>query len=76
MKYISPFFNPGLFFVYFRPFSHYNFNTANLKKCRRCARDSNLQPQDGRRRQYHGAMAAAQIYVSGKFKELFRISKT
>ena len=35
----------------------YNFNT-NWKKHRWCAWDSNLGPQDGRRRRNHGAMAA------------------
>ena len=41
-------------------FSRYNFNNTNWKKHRWCAWDSNLGPQDGRRRQNHGAMAATQ----------------
>ena len=49
--------NPGPFYVLFSFFSHYNLNT-NLKKRRWCAWDSNLGPQDGRRRQNHGAMLA------------------
>ena len=47
-------------FCLFLSFSHYNFNNTNWKKCRWCAQDSNLRPQDGRHRRYHGAMAAAQ----------------
>ena len=39
-------------------FSHYNFNNTNWKKSRWCAWDLKLGPQDGRRRQSHGAMAA------------------
>ena len=33
--------NPGLLFVYFRPFTHRNFNNTNWKKPRWCAWDSN-----------------------------------
>ena len=44
-------------FVLFSFFSRYNFNT-NWKKHRWCAWDSNLRPQDGRRRRNHGTMAA------------------
>ena len=44
-------------FCLFSFFSHYNFNT-NWKKHRWCAWDSNPGPQDGRRRQNQGAMAA------------------
>ena len=42
-------------FCLFSFFSCYNFNT-NWKKCRWCAWDSNLGPQDGRRRWNHWAM--------------------
>ena len=44
-------------FCLFSFFSRNNFNT-NWKKLRWCAWDSNPGPQDGRRRQNHGAMAA------------------
>ena len=44
-------------FCLFSFFSCYNFNT-NWKKHRLCAWDSNPGPQDGRRRQNHGVMAA------------------
>ena len=52
-------------FVLFLFSSCYNFNT-NWKKHRWCAWDSNPGPQDGRRRQNHGAMAATseQIFES------------
>ena len=43
-------------FCVFSSFSRYNFNT-NWKKRRWCAWNSNPGPQDGRRRQNHGAMA-------------------
>ena len=39
-------------------FSHYNFNNTNWKKHTLCAWDSNLGPQDGRRRRNHESMAA------------------
>ena len=45
-------------FCLFSLFSHYNFNNTNEKKWRWCAWDLNLGPQDGRRRQHHGAMVA------------------
>ena len=44
-------------FCLFLLFSHYNFNT-NWKKHRWCAWETNLGPQDGRRRQNHGTLAA------------------
>ena len=47
-------------FCLFLSFSRYNFNNSNWKKRRWCAWDSNPGPQDGRRRQNHGAMAATQ----------------
>ena len=43
-------------------FSHYNFNT-NWKKHRWCAWDLNPGPQDGRRRQNQGAMAATPFFI-------------
>ena len=57
------FVHPGLFFVYFRPFlipitNKLSFN-LNWKKHKWCAWDLNTGLQDGRRRQNHGAMAAA-----------------
>ena len=45
-------------FSLFSSFSHQN-SITNWKKHRWCAWDSNLGPQDGRRRQNHGAMAAS-----------------
>ena len=50
-------------FCLFLFFSRYNFNT-NWKKRRWCAWDSNLGPQDGRRRQNHGAMAATNYFYN------------
>ena len=50
-------------FCLFSFISHYNFNT-NWKKRRWCAWDSNMGPQDGRRWQNHGAMAATHNYFS------------
>ena len=47
-------------FCLFSFFSHYNFNT-NWKKRRWCAWDLNLGPQDGRRKQNHGAMMATHV---------------
>ena len=49
-------------FCLFSSFSHYNFNNTNWKKHRWCAWESNPRPKDGKRRQYHGAMAAANSY--------------
>ena len=46
-------------FCLFSSFSHYNFNNTNWKKLLWCAWDLNPQPQDGRHRQNHRAMAAA-----------------
>ena len=51
--------NSGLF-LFISAFSHYNFNNTNWKKLRWCALDLNPQLQEGRCRQNHGAMAAAQ----------------
>ena len=48
-------------FCLFLFLSRCNFNT-NWKKHRWCATDSNLGPQDGRRRRNHGAMAATLPY--------------
>ena len=58
--------NPGLFLVYFCPFLiptsiTVSISTIQLKKHRWCALDLNPWPQDGRRRQNHGAMVAALI---------------
>ena len=54
-------------FLFIFVFSHYNFNT-NWLKHRWCAWDSNLGPQDGRRRRNHGAMAATQKKKSSLLK--------
>ena len=51
-------------FCPFSLFSQYNFNNTNRKKLRWCAWDSNPGPQDGRRRQNHGVMAATQSLIS------------
>ena len=51
-------------FCPFSLFSRYNFNNTNRKKLRWCAWDSNPGPQDGRRRQNHGVMAATQSLIS------------
>ena len=45
-------------FCLFSYFSHYNFNKTNLKKHRWCGWDSNPWPQEGRRTQFHRAVAA------------------
>ena len=50
-------------FVYFRSFL-VTISIQIEKKHRWYAWDSNLGPQDGRRRQYHGAMAATHTYAS------------
>ena len=47
--------NPSLFFVYFCSFL-VTISIQIEKKHRWCPWDSNLGPQDGRRRQNHGAM--------------------
>ena len=76
-------------FCLFSSFCHYNFNLFisvdihKFKKHRWCAWDSNLWPQDGRRRLNHGAIAAPQystvfnfggktvLFRTGRKKDLF-----
>ena len=69
LLWLSSFLNTGQsrsLFDHLRPFSNSNnnyslsFNNVNRKKLRWCAWDLNLRPQDGRRRQNNGAMAATQ----------------
>ena len=71
--------DPGLFFVYFRPFlvtisiiqiekslssfSAYNFNNTNCKKRRWCAWDLNPGRENGRHRRSHRAMASSQFLL-------------
>ena len=50
----------------------FNFNNTNGKKRRWCPWDSNLWPQDGRRRQNHGSMAAAFVVVLPEQAFIFR----
>ena len=50
---------PASFFVYGRPFLITISICKNSNKLSWCAWDSNPGPHDGRRRQNHGAMAAA-----------------
>ena len=49
-------------FVYFHSFL-VTISIQNEKKCRWRAWDSNPGPQDGKRRQKHGAMAATLIFL-------------
>ena len=70
VKFLFKWANPVLFLVYFRPFliaitiTVSIINVLTWKKHRWCAWDSNLGPQNGRRRQNHWAMAAAQMNFS------------
>ena len=55
--------NPDLFLFIFVLFSS-QFQKYKLKKCRWCAWDWKRGPQDGRRRQNHGAMVATLLLHS------------
>ena len=62
-------------FCLFSSFSRYNFNNTNWKKHRWCAWDSNPRPQDGRRRRYHGAMAAGHSELVLSIRQCVLFSK-
>ena len=64
--------NPVSFFC---PFP-ITISIVQIEKSVDCARDSNLQQQDGRRRRYRGTMAAAQTFVAKNFQEIAQSGHT
>ena len=62
--------NPGLFlFIFVLFLLQFQYK---LKKHRWCAWDSNPGPQDGRRRQNHGAMAATDPKIESNWHYLYK----